>query len=78
MNPRVVNVKAVEDYHIRLWFTNGEIRIFDVNPYLQTGLFQELKEKHLFSSVKAFMGSIQWSNGLDLCPDTLYEGSIKG
>jgi hypothetical protein len=24
------------------------------------------------NSVKPFLGSIQWSNGVDLCPDTLY------
>jgi hypothetical protein len=77
MNPRVLNVKAEENLLLRIWFTNDEIRIFDVRPYLETGLFAELKEKNLFYSVKPFLGSIQWSNGLDLCPDALYEGSFK-
>jgi hypothetical protein len=29
----------------------------------------------MFASVVCNMGSIQWQNGLDLCPDTLYEES---
>ncbi len=30
----------------------------------------------LFNSVRPFLGSIQWKNGQDLCPDTLYLESI--
>jgi hypothetical protein len=77
MNPRVINVKAEDNFLLRIWFTNGEVRMFDVNPYLETGLFSELRENQIFHSVKPFMGSIQWSNGLDLCPDTLYESSSE-
>jgi hypothetical protein len=39
------------------------------------GRFTELKNSAMFSSVVCIMGSIQWQNGLDLCPDTLYEES---
>jgi hypothetical protein len=77
MNPRVSNVKAGNDYLIKIWFDNGEIMIFDLKPYLNTGRFVELKEKSLFNSVRPFLGSVQWSNGLDLCPDTLYEDGIN-
>ena len=31
----------------------------------------------LFNSVKPFLGSIQWKNGQDFCPDTLYEDSVS-
>jgi len=72
MNPRVVNVKPEADFSLLITFSNNEKRIFDVKPYLQTGIFKELKELKIFNSVKPFLGSIQWSNGVDLCPDTLY------
>ncbi len=29
----------------------------------------------MFNSVKPFLGSVQWQNGQDLYPDTLYEQS---
>ncbi len=72
MNPRVKYVKPNLDYTLVLTFTNGEIKTFDVKPYLNRGIFQELKDLRLFNSVKPFLGSIQWQNGQDFCPDTLY------
>lgn len=72
MNPRVVEVKPNPDYSLTLRFTNGEVRRFDVRPYLDKGVFQELKDVRLFNSVRACLGSIEWLNGQDLCPDTLY------
>jgi hypothetical protein len=48
-----------------------------MKPYLEKGMFQELKNPSLFRSVTVFLGSIRWGNGLDLCPDTLYLESIK-
>jgi hypothetical protein len=76
VNPRVVEVKPNPDYSLILKFTNGEVRRFDVRPYLEKGDFKELKDVHLFNSVKPSLGSIQWLNGLDLCPDTLYLDSL--
>ena len=72
MNPRVINVKPEKNFSLLLTFSNGEVKRFDVNPYLGIGIFRELKDLCVFNSVKPFLGSIQWSNGLDLCPDTLY------
>jgi hypothetical protein len=72
MNPRVVEVKPNPDYSLTLKFTNGEVRRFDVRPYLEKGIFQELKDMQMFNSVKPSLRSIQWLNGQDLCPDTLY------
>lgn len=72
MNPRVKEVYPIEDYELRLIFNNGEERIFDVKPYLETGVFRELKRPELFNSVRPFLGSIIWDDDIDLCPDTLY------
>jgi len=76
MNPRVKAVKPNPDYTITLVFTNGEVRLFDVKPYLNKGIFQELKDKGAFNSVRPLLGSVQWQNGQDFCPDTLYSESI--
>jgi len=72
MNPRVKHVKPNPDYTLTLTFTNGEVKVFDMKPYLDIGIFKELKDRSLFNSVRPFLGSIQWKNGQDLCPDTLY------
>jgi len=52
------------------------VKTFDVKPYLHIGIFRELQDLALFNSVKPFLGSIQWKNGQDLCPDTLYLDSV--
>jgi hypothetical protein len=72
MNPRVVAVRPHPDYTLMLTFANGEVKIFDVKPYLNIGIFRELQDQPYFNSVRAFLGSIQWQNGQDFCPDTLY------
>jgi hypothetical protein len=75
MNPRVKDVKPNADYTILLTFTNNEVKVFDMKPYLNIGIFKELKDHRLFNSVRPFLGSVQWKNGQDLCPDTLYQDS---
>ena len=77
MNPRVKEVHPNSDYTLSLTFDNGEEGVFDVSPYLDKGIFYQLKDRNIFNSVKPFFGSIQWGNGLDLCPDTLYLDSKR-
>jgi hypothetical protein len=72
MNPRVKSVEPIENYNLKIEFLNNETKIFDVKPYLEIGIFKELKNIHQFKKVKPFLGSIQWEGGQDLCPDTLY------
>jgi hypothetical protein len=72
LNLRVKAIKANRDYTLTLTFTNGEVKVFDVKPYLDKGIFRELRDRNEFNSVKPFLGSIQWRNGQDFCPDMLY------
>ena len=77
MNPRVVQVYPLAHFQLKLEFQNGEIRRFDLTPYLSIGVFRELADPVLFETVKANLGSISWQNGQDLCLDTLYIDSLK-
>jgi len=76
MNPRVKEVKPNSDYTLTLTFTNDEVRIFDVAPYLDKGIFTQLRDLSIFNTVKPCLGSIQWQTGQDFCPDMLYLDSI--
>ena len=71
----VNKVKVLNDYKLELVFENKEKRIFDVEPYLDTGLFKKLKDKKLFKMVKISYDTIEWPNGIDLDPEVLYEKS---
>jgi Protein of unknown function (DUF2442) len=76
MNPRVKFVQPNKDFTLNLTFDNNERKIFDVKPYLEYGVFRELKDLSLFYSVKPFLGTVQWQNEQDFCPDTLYLESV--
>jgi hypothetical protein len=71
----VKKVKPLTDYKLELTFENKEIKIFDVKPYLDTGLFRTLKEENFFKMVKVSYDTIEWPNGIDLDPEVLYEKS---
>jgi hypothetical protein len=68
----VKEVKPLQNYKLLLTFENQENRIFDMNSYLDTGIFKELKDVKKFQSVKVVFDTIEWSNGADLDPKILY------
>jgi hypothetical protein len=72
MNPRVIAVKANDDYSLILTFDNQDVRIYQVKPLLNFGVFKELQNLHYFKQVKVVNGTVQWANEQDICPDTLY------
>jgi hypothetical protein len=76
MNPYVKKVKPIENYFLKLWFDNEEQKIFDLKPYLNKGIFSQLKNISLFTSARVVSGSFEWPNGLDLSYDTLYLESL--
>lgn len=71
----VKNVKPLADFKLLLTFENNEKRIFDMNPFLNKGIFSELRDINLFDTVHISFDTIQWKNGADLCPEMLYQDS---
>jgi hypothetical protein len=60
MNPPVKSGEALAGYQLKLLFGNGETRIFDVTPYLDKGIFRQLREENYFRQVRTAFGSVQW------------------
>jgi hypothetical protein len=73
----IKNVEPQENYLLLLTFENGEKRQFDMKPYLDFGIFQELKDLKLFTTVKISFDSIEWDNEADFDPEVLYQKSIR-
>ena len=71
----VIDVVPLNDYKLLLTFENGEKKIFDVSPYLDKGIFQELKDEKKFKSVRVSFDSIEWCNQADLDPEFLFAKS---
>jgi len=74
--PQAIKVEPLPDYCLLVSFENGEIRKFDVKPYLEHPAFRELKVIPLFNAVKIGGLSIEWLRGQDICPDQLYYNSV--
>ena len=77
MNPRVKDVMPLSNYCLLLTFSNGEVKLFDMKPYLDHNMFKPLKNIDFFNTVRPSHGTIQWANDADLCPDTIYLNSEK-
>jgi hypothetical protein len=73
----VIDVKAMNDFHLILTFDNGEKRRFDMNPYLEKGLFHELKDISEFKKVRVSFDTIEWENEADFDPEVLYDQSVQ-
>ena len=52
MNPHVVGVEVKQECVLKLAFENKEVRLFDVSPFLDKGIFSELKDINYFKQVK--------------------------
>ena len=69
---KVTEVRVLADYQLELSFNTGETRVFDVGPYLDKGIFTELRDPSYFRSVRLAFGSIAWPNEQDFGPESLY------
>ena len=77
MFPKLKAVEPLQNYQLLLTFDNGEQRQFDMNSYLDKGIFTGLKDQSLFRSVRVSFDTIEWSNGADICPEVLYTQSLQ-
>jgi hypothetical protein len=71
-----VSVTPLENYTLSLIFDNDEKRVFDVRPYLEDPYYAPLKNPAVFRSIKINPITIEWLNGIDICPDELYYNSV--
>jgi len=74
---RVKEVKALPNYRLAIAFRNGERGIFDCNPYRGYECLSGIWNKDVFDRVVADHGTVMWPNGADLCPDEVYDNSVK-
>jgi len=71
MIPDVIDFEILPDYRIKVTLTTGNRGIFDVKPYLDKGIFQELKDYNYFRRARIEFGTITWPNEQDFSPETI-------
>ncbi len=68
---KVVSAKPLENYKLRIRLSDGKTGLFDVSPYLDKGVFHELKEPSYFRRVKVAFGGVSWPHEQDFSPETI-------
>lgn len=76
LRPTATQVTPEANYHILVTFDNGEVKRFDVKPYIQGSWFGMLKNEQYFRRVNTDGYTVVWPEGQDICPDELYESGI--
>jgi hypothetical protein len=67
----VTTVKALPDHCIYVELANGQRGLFDLKPYLDHGVFRELKDLAYFNRVGIQWGAVTWPHEQDIAPETL-------
>jgi len=76
-SPQVVRVHPNDDFSLMIVFKTGEVKRFDVTPYLNTGeFFQELADPAYFRKAFPDGSSVEWPHGQSFCSDTLYPNGV--
>jgi hypothetical protein len=71
MHSDVKTVKPLPDYRLYVETEGGQCGVFDMKPYLEHGVFQELKDVGYFNRVGVVLGAPTWPHDQDIAPETL-------
>lgn len=71
-SPDIKAAKITDKYIIQIIFATGEVKQFDIRPYLRYPIFKPLENINELQSFQIVDGTIEWSCGADLSPDTFY------
>ena len=74
MRPKLEKVEPVENYRLKLYYENGECKIYDCNGFIDEPVFKALKNAAIFNTAKKIRtdSGVEFINGIDICPDDLY------
>jgi Protein of unknown function (DUF2442) len=69
---RITKVEYLHDYTLRIEFTDGFERVYNLENLLSKGIALSLRDINQFIQFKVTrMGALQWANGFDICADFL-------
>lgn len=70
--PAVIRAEYRGEYKIRLVFNDGIDATVDFSDWLDGPIFEPLKDPAYFAHFFIEGGTVAWSNGADVAPETLH------
>lgn len=70
----VRTVHALPGHRLQVETVGGQKGIFDMTPFLNHGVFRELRDPHYFVQVGIVLGAVTWPHQQDIAPETLLAG----
>ena len=74
----IIKAEYIDNYRIKLWFNDGEVKIVDLADSLNGLVFEPLRELEFFRKFTIKFNTIEWENGADFAPEYLYEIGLVG
>lgn len=68
----ITDATYLEGYKIALTFNNGVEKVVDLMNYSFVVIFEPLKNLDYFRKFRLSDWTIEWDNGADIAPETLY------
>ena len=68
---KVLHIKPEKDYRLFVKLSNGRSGYFDVSPYLDKGIFKELRDPNYFKLARLGFGGVTWPHRQDFSADTI-------
>lgn len=73
----IIAAKPLDIYILEVQFEDGYVGLFDCKPYLDKGVFKQLRDIDEFNAVRVAFGTIVWPCGADFDPEGVYEVCLK-
>ncbi len=82
----VIQVKPTRDFKVYVYFSDGKVKLFDMSPFLGTGVFRQIAQVDVFiEKCTVINHTLAWDIGgnfdpyqcLDIDPETIYTSGIE-
>jgi hypothetical protein len=72
---RVTDVKFLEGFKLQLTFSDGTVKVVDLENELNGPVFEPLQDLTFFrqGAINPETNTVEWPNGADFAPEFLYE-----
>jgi hypothetical protein len=76
MYTSIIKVTPAEGHSLVVGFGDGQTRVLDMKPFLDFGVFRQIKKPEDFNRVHIAFDTIEWDCGVDLDPEFVMKKSV--